>query len=78
MPLDLPALRTRRDTFNIACPPGSSVNVRQSDGRSVTETTRSTAALLGSGEVVVWLEGQMGAVNIDRVTPLTQPQAGAA
>lgn len=70
MSLDLPALRTRRDTFNIACPPGSAVCVRDDSGRGTLRTTRAAATLMGSGRIVVWLEGQMGAVDIDRVTPM--------
>ncbi len=78
MPLDLPALHVRRDTFNIACPSGSSVCVREADGRGTITQTRGAAIVLGSGDVVVWLTDRLGAVNIDRVTPLGQPQAGAA
>lgn len=78
MPLDIPALHARRDTFNFACPSGTSVCVRGADGRGVITTTRSAAIVMGSGEVVVWVSDRQGAVNIDRVTPLAQPQAGAA
>jgi hypothetical protein len=77
MPLDLPALRARRDTFNFACPSGTSVCVRGADGRGVITTTRSASSILGSGEVVVWVSDRQGAVNIDRVTPLAA-SAGAA
>lgn len=77
MPLDIPALHTRRDTFNIACPSGTSVCVRGCDGKGVITTTRSAASILGSGEVVVWVSDRLGAVNIDRVTPLAA-SAGAA
>lgn len=72
MPLDIPALRARRDAFNAACPPGSQVFIlaRNTGNRDSIATTRSSAALMGSGEILVWLEGKTGAVNIDRVQPI--------
>lgn len=78
MSLNIPALHARRDTFNFACPSGSSVCVREADGRGTITQTRCAAIVLGSGDIVVWLADRLGAVNIDRVTPLRQTQAGAA
>ncbi|KJV08951.1 hypothetical protein VZ95_14520 [Elstera litoralis] len=73
MTLDLPALTAERDAWNTANPPGTWVKAWLADFGPIVTTTRLPAALLGSGQLVVWLHNVDKAVPITAVTPIDPP-----
>ena len=60
------------DAWNKTNGIGAAVRVHKDDGTILETTTRSKAAMLPSGQPVIWVRGLAGCYDLTRVSPILE------